>query len=79
MYHGVAVLILGGLYGVGVLFPFSVLTCTIALLKLAFIIWQREWYCTCHFGHVARLETYFALTYIFLAALTVLPARLPVT
>ena len=79
IYHGVAVLILGGLYGFGVLSLFSALTFAIALLKFAFIIWQREWYCNCHFGHVARLETYFALTYIFLAALTVLPARLPVT
>ena len=77
MFHGAAVLILSVLWGLGVLSPWSALTFALALLKLAVIIWQRDWYCTCHFGHVARFETYFALTYIFLAALTVLPARLP--
>ena len=77
LYHGVAALILSVLCGVNVLSPLSALTFDLALLKLAIIIWQRDWYCTCHFGHVARFETYFALVYIFLAALTVLPAHLP--
>ena len=79
IYHGVAVLVLIILHCVGALSLLSALTFAIALLKLALIIWQRDWYCTCSFGPVVRIETYFALTYIFLAALTVLPARLPIS
>ncbi|MEO0408618.1 MAG: hypothetical protein AAF289_14825, partial [Cyanobacteria bacterium P01_A01_bin.135] len=77
LYHGGAAVALALLWGLGVLPLLSALTFGVALLKLAVVMWQRRWYCTCHFGHAARFETHFALVYTFLAALTVLPARLP--
>ena len=58
---------------------FTALTFGVALLKLAIIAWQKNWYCTCRFEHIARFETYFALSYAALAALTVLPPKLPLS
>ncbi|NEQ95242.1 MAG: YwiC-like family protein [Cyanothece sp. SIO2G6] len=77
IYHAVATLILAGLWQMGWLSLLSVAAFGVALLKLAIVVWQREWYCNCRFGAIARFETYFALVYIALAALTVLPAKLP--
>ena len=77
LFHGGAVVALVLLYGLGWLQLFTALTFAIATLKLAVIIWQRDWYCNCRFEYVARFETYFALSYIALACLSVLPARLP--
>ncbi len=77
MYHSSAIACLGLLYGLGWLPLLTALTFGVALLKMAVIIWQRDWYCHCRFEHIARFETYFALTYIILACLTVLPAHLP--
>ncbi|MEM9447868.1 MAG: YwiC-like family protein [Cyanobacteria bacterium P01_E01_bin.6] len=77
LHHGIAVLGIALLCGFGWLSLFTALTFAMALLKLAVIIWQRNWYCNCRFEYIARFETYFALSYIALACLTVLPARLP--
>ena len=77
IYHTVAIAVIALLYGIGWLSLLTALTFTIALLKLAIIIWQRNWYCHCRFEYIARFETYFALSYTALACLTVLPARLP--
>jgi hypothetical protein len=77
IYHSCAIAILALLYGFGALKLLTALTFTIAWLKLLIIIWQRDWYCNCRFGYIARFETYFALVYTVLACLTVLPAHLP--
>ena len=86
--HGVLLVLLGAvltgaialtalLYVVGWLSLFTALVFALALIKLAIITWQKDWYCTCRFEHIARFETYFALSYTALAALTVLPPKLP--
>lgn len=76
LYHAFATVFVVLLYGVHSLCLLSALTFAIALIKFALIVWQREWYRTCQFGYVARLETYFALLYIALLSLTVLPPKL---
>ena len=77
-YHGVAITLIIALYTIGWLSLFTALVFTVALLKLAVITLWKNWYRTCRFEHVARFETYFALSYTFLTALTLLPPKLPV-
>jgi hypothetical protein len=77
VYHGIAVVVVALLYGLGWLSLLTALTFSVALLKLAVVICFRDWYCNCRFEYIARFETYFALSYTALACLTVLPARLP--
>ena len=77
IYHGVAIAIVVALYAIGWLSLYTALVFLVALLKLAVIVCWQNWYRTCRFEHIARFETYFALSYTFLAALTVLPAKLP--
>ncbi|MEO1619935.1 MAG: YwiC-like family protein [Cyanobacteria bacterium J06632_3] len=78
IYHGVAISLIVTLYSIGWLSMFTALVFLVALLKLAVIVCWQNWYRTCRFEHIARFETYFALSYTFLAALTVLPPKLPV-
>ncbi len=78
IYHGVAIALVASLWAIGWLSLFTALVFSVALLKLAVIVCWQNWYRTCRFEHVARFETYFALSYTFLAALTVLPPKLPV-
>jgi len=78
VYHGVAIALVALLYSVGWLSIFTALVFAIALLKLIIITCWQNWYRTCRFEHVARFETYFALIYTALAALTVLPPKLPI-
>ena len=78
-YLMVAVVMVLGLYGFGYLNGLTALTFAIAPLKFGLVVWLQDWYRTCHFGAIARFESYFALSYICLVALTILPARLPVT
>ena len=77
IYHGVAIAIIIALYAIGWLSLYTALVFLVALLKLAVIVCWQNWYRTCRFEYIARFETYFALSYTFLAALTVLPAKLP--
>lgn len=77
LYHGGAIALVTILYAVGWLSLLTAMVFSLALLKLAIITWQQDWYRTCRFEHVARFETYFALSYTALAALTVLPPKLP--
>ena len=76
-YHGIAIALVATLYTIGWLSMFTALVFSVALLKLAVIICWQDWYRSCRFEHIARFETYFALAYTFLAALTVLPPKLP--
>ncbi|MFK8186275.1 MAG: YwiC-like family protein [Phormidesmis sp.] len=83
IYHVVATVLVALLYivalpdGIHWISLFTALAFAIAPLKFAVIAWQRNWYRTCQFGHIARFETYFALLYIALVSLTVLPPKLP--
>ena len=76
-YHTTTTAFVALLYGVGWLSLLTALTFAVALIKFAIVAWQRNWYRTCQFGHIARFETYFALAYIALVSLTVLPPTLP--
>ena len=78
LYHGVALLLVAALYTLGWLSLFTALVFSVALLKLAVITCWQNWYRTCRFEHIARFETYFALSYTCLVALTLLPPKLPV-
>ncbi|MEL7069949.1 MAG: hypothetical protein AAGN15_15025 [Cyanobacteria bacterium J06581_3] len=77
VYHGLAIALITALYIAGWLSVYTALVFAIALLKLAIIACWQHWYRTCRFEHIARFETYFALTYTALAALSVLPPTLP--
>lgn len=48
----------------------------VALVKFAFILWQRNWYCTAKIQQVALLETLSSLIFLIVVALSVLPAHL---
>lgn len=76
IYHGVAALIVLGLYGLHGLSLVTALSFTVALLKLGVIICRQQWYCKTKFPFVAIFETRFALLYIAIACISVLPAHL---
>lgn len=77
IFLSIAILITLGLFYSEWLLPLTALTFTVALLKFAVVIWQRDWYTQCRFEHIARFETYFTMAYVCLVALTVLPPTLP--
>lgn len=77
VFHSIAIALTATLYWLGWLSLWTALTLTVVLVKLTAVILFRDWYCNCHFRHIARFETYFALTYTALACLTVLPEYLP--
>ncbi|MEL6553166.1 MAG: YwiC-like family protein [Cyanobacteria bacterium J06621_11] len=79
IYHSIAASMIVLLYGVGWLSLLTALGFAIASIKLLTIACCKQWYQTCRFEHIARFETYFALIYTALIALTVLPAKLPVS
>ena len=79
IYHIGAIVLVISLYALGWLSLFTALVFAIASLKLAIITYWQNWYRTCKFEHIARFETYFALSYTALLALTVLPPKLPPT
>ncbi|MEO0376857.1 MAG: YwiC-like family protein [Cyanobacteria bacterium P01_A01_bin.17] len=76
-YLAVAVVVVASLYFLGWLKMLTALTFGIAILKFGVVVCFQDWYRTCWFGAIARFETYFALSYICLVALTVLPPHLP--
>ncbi|MGK7875338.1 MAG: YwiC-like family protein [Xenococcaceae cyanobacterium] len=76
IYHAIATLIVMGLYWFHWLSPFTALAFGVALLKFGLIAWQQQWYRTTKIQFVAILETVFALLFVAIAALTVLPAHL---
>jgi len=76
IYHCFASLIIIGLYCLNCLSFVTALAFFVAILKLFVIIWQLKWYQTARFGPVARLETYFALIFLAIASISVLPPHL---
>ena len=77
VYHTVASLIVVGLYFLSWLNIFTALAFVLALVKFAVVIAVRGWYCRARFQYIALFETRFALIYIAIAAISVLPAHLP--
>jgi hypothetical protein len=77
VYHATATLIAIGLFWFNCLNLVTALSYGVALIKLLTIAFQLNWYRTTKFHFVAIFETRFALIYIAIAAISVLPARLP--
>lgn len=77
IYHGVAALIVLGLYALHGLSLITALSFIIALIKLSIIICRQEWYRKAKFPFIAIFETRFALVYVAIACISVLPAHLP--
>ncbi len=76
-YHLIASLIVISFLFLGWLKLITALAFAIALVKFAVVICFRNWYQKAKFHSVALLETRFALVYIVIAAISLLPAHLP--
>ena len=77
IYHCVAALIIATLYYFNYLSLITALSFAIALLKLLAVFGFRNWYRRVKFHSIAIFETRFALVYIAIASISVLPAHLP--
>jgi hypothetical protein len=77
IYHGVAALITMGLYALGCLSFVTALSFAVAIIKFGVIICVLKWYRKARFQFIAMFETRFALMYIAIACISVLPAYLP--
>jgi len=77
IYHGVAALILLGLSALGCLSFVTALSFTVAIIKFGIISCVLKWYRKARFQFIAMFETRFALMYIAIASISVLPAHLP--
>lgn len=77
IYHGVAALIMVGLYGLDYLSPITALSFTVAIVKFGVINCVLEWYRKARLQFVVIFETRFALLYIAIACVSLLPAHLP--
>lgn len=76
VYHAIAVAIVVGLYGLGVLSPIAALAFGVAMLKLGLVLWQQEWYRNTAIGWVAMLETSTAIIFLGIVSLSLLPVHL---
>ena len=76
VYHTIALLMVSGLYGFGILPLLSALALSIVLLKFGLIVGQQVWYRTAPMQAVALIETLSALAFLMVVALSVLPAHL---
>ena len=77
IYHCIAVVIIAALYYCNYLSLATALSFAIALLKLLTVLGFRNWYRRSKFHAVAIFETRFALLYIAIASISLLPAHLP--
>ena len=77
IYHIVSVLILIVLYGLDSLSLITALSFTVALIKFGIVNCVLKWYRQARFQAIAIFETRFALVYIAIASISVLPAHLP--
>ena len=77
IYHCIAALIVFGLYSFGYLSLVTALSFAVALIKLAIVFGFQDWYRKARFHSIAIFETRFALLYIAIASISVLPAHLP--
>ena len=77
IYHCIAALTIATFYYFNYLSLVTALSFAIALLKLLTVLGFRDWYCRAKFHSIAIFETRFALIYIAIASISVLPAHLP--
>lgn len=77
IYHCIAALIIFILYSLNYLSLATTLSFTLALIKLITVFGFRDWYCKAKFHSIAIFETRFALMYIAISSISVLPAHLP--
>ena len=77
LYHLIASLIVTGFFILGWLKLFTALAFAVVLIKFAVVVCFRNWYQKAKFHSVALLETRFALVYVAIASISVLPAYLP--
>ena len=77
IYHCIATLIIISLYSLNYLSLVTALSFTVALIKLVAVLVFQNWYRQAKFHSIAIFETRFALLYIAIASLGVLPAHLP--
>ena len=77
IYHGSATLIVIALYSLGYLSLVTALSFAVALIKLGTVIGFQNWYRQAKFHSIVIFETRFALIYIAIASISVLPAHLP--
>lgn len=77
IYHGVASLLVFALYYFNYLSLATTLSFTVVLLKFLTICRFKNWYRQTRFHAIAIFETRFALVYIAIASISLLPAHLP--
>ena len=77
IYHCIAALIVIILYSLSYLSLVTALSFTVVLVKLAIVWGWQNWYRQAKFHSIAIFETRFALLYIAIASISVLPAHLP--
>jgi hypothetical protein len=76
IFHVIATGIVVIFWLAGFLTPITASAFGVALVKFAFILWQKDWYCTGKIQQVALLETFSSLIFLIVVALSVLPAHL---
>ncbi len=77
IYHGLSVLIVLGLYSINYLSLITALSFAVAIIKFGTVNFVLDWYRQARFQFIAIFETRFALIYIAIASISVLPAHLP--
>ncbi|MEM9274553.1 MAG: YwiC-like family protein [Cyanobacteria bacterium P01_F01_bin.143] len=77
IYHALSILIVAGLYGFNFLSLITALSFAVALIKFGIVNLVIDWYRQARFQFIAIFETRFALVYIAIACVSVLPAHLP--
>ena len=77
IYHGVSALILVGLYSINYLSLITALSFAVAIIKFGIVNLVLDWYRQAKFRFIAIFETRFALVYVAIACISVLPAHLP--
>ena len=77
IYHGIATLVIASLYYLNYLSLITALSFAIAILKLLIICRFQLWYRQAKFHSIVLFETRFALIYLAIASISVLPAHLP--
>lgn len=77
IYHGVGALIMIGLYSFHYLSSVTALSFAVAIIKFGTVNFAIDWYRQAKFQFIAIFETRFALIYIAIACISVLPAHLP--
>lgn len=77
IYHLVAGLIIFSLYVANLLALITALSFTVAIIKLLAVLKWQDWYCRTKFHAIVLFETRFALLYLAIASVSLLPAHLP--